>query len=179
MHVANFHLEQFGVLWPVLAFACIFMLALLQCAGDRTSSSRTDFDWNQTTRIVYIYGDSSLPPQYHRSYRIDVTPVQARVTVDSYGTILAERNYTITRTEFDGLLNSLSKNDIRKVPQRDDEGCTGGASETISIYNEQNPTFSGQVYHCGGEDSGDLGGNIQGFADHLRNLIPDLPDLLK
>jgi hypothetical protein len=179
MLIAKFHLEQIISPWPGLPLMGTFALAVLQCACDRADSSKSETDWSQTTRIVYLYGDSSVPPQYHRSYRIEISPTEAKLTVDSYGTVLADKSYSITRDEFDSILNSLSRNVIRKVPQRDDEGCTGGTSETISTSKQQQVTFSGRVYHCGGEDTGDLGGNVGGFADDLRALIPELQDLLR
>jgi hypothetical protein len=179
MHIATFHLEQMSVLWPVLTLMAFILSAVLQPVCEGAVLSGSEIDWDGTTRIVYLYGDSSVPPQYHRSYRIDVSSMEARITVDSYGSVLADRSYRIMRSDFDGLLDSLASNAIRNVPPRDNDGCTGGTSETISTFNQQTLTFSGQVYHCGGEDSGNLGGNIQGFADDLRALFPELADLLR
>lgn len=136
-------------------------------------------NWRDTTQLVYRYGDSSVPPQHHRSYRIDVTASVLEVTVDSYGDILAHESYDITREQFDGLLASLSRNAIRNVDFRDSGGCTGGTTETISTYSKGTLIFSGTVYHCGGQDFGDLGGSVKAFADNLRALVPDLPDLLQ
>jgi hypothetical protein len=179
MHIATVHLEQMSVLWPGLMLMGFFLSTVLQPACEDAVSSGSEIDRDGITRIVYQYGDSSVPPQYHRSSRIDVSPMGARITVDSYGSVLADKSYRIMRSDFDGLLDSLSSNAIRNVPSRDNEGCTGGTSETISTFNQQTLTFSGQVYHCGGEDSGNLGGNIREFADDLRALFPELADLLR
>jgi len=47
----------------------------------------------ETTKIIYSYGDSSVPPQYHRSYTITVTNEKLHIVVDSYGDILHEKEY--------------------------------------------------------------------------------------
>ena len=40
------------------------------------------------------------------------------------------------------------------------------------IMDEEKEIFSGTVYHCGGIDSGNLGGDIKSFANDVKNLIP-------
>lgn len=119
MHTAKLHLRHIGLLWPMGTFA----FAVLKCAGNGGSLLGSEIDWSQTTQIVYQYDDSSVPPQYHRSYRIDVSPVEARVTIDSYGTVLADKSHMVIRAEFDGLLESLSRNAIRNVLPRDNDRC--------------------------------------------------------
>jgi len=128
--------------------------------------------------IVYRFGDASVPPQYHRSYTITVTAGQARVVVDSYGDVLAEQAYEITREEFEDIVRSLSRHRIGRAELGEDEGCTGGTTETIRYSDATHELFSGSVYHCGGRDSGNLGGDARGFADEVRRLIPDLANLL-
>ena len=128
--------------------------------------------------IVYCFGDASVPPQYHRSYTITVTPGQARVAVDSYGDVLAEKAHEITREEFEDIVRSLSRHRIGSAELGEDEGCTGGTTETIRYSDGMNELFSGSVYHCGGRDSGDLGGDVRGFAEEVGKLIPDLGKLL-
>ena len=128
--------------------------------------------------IVYCFGDASVPPQYHRSYTITVTPGQARVVVDIYGDVLAEKGYEITREEFEDIVRSLSRHRIGRAELGEDEGCTGGTTETICYSDVVRELFSGSVYHCGGRDSGNLGGDVRGFAEEVRKLIPDLGELL-
>jgi hypothetical protein len=76
--------------------------------------------------IVYRFGDASVPPQYHRSYTITVTAGQARVVVDSYGDVLAEKAYEITRKEFEDIVRSLSRHRIGRAELGDDEGIRQG-----------------------------------------------------
>jgi hypothetical protein len=130
-------------------------------------------------KIVYRFGDAPVPPAFHRSYEIIVTRDQVRVTVDRYGEVLATRSYGITRDQFEGVVASLRRASIRRVPRREgDPGCTGGTSEAIAVSNGQGQVFSGIVHHCGGEDTGTLAGDTTRFAADLRRLVPDLGALL-
>ena len=129
--------------------------------------------------IIYAFGDASVPPQYHRSYTITVTPGAAALVVDSYGAVLAEKTYEITPERFREIVASLKRRGIEHAALEDDDGCTGGTTETVSLSNGEKEVFSATVYHCGGRDSGNLGGDVKGFADDVRELTPDLAELLK
>ncbi|EKV03083.1 hypothetical protein Lepto7375DRAFT_5358 [Leptolyngbya sp. PCC 7375] len=52
------------------------------------------------TKIVYRFRDASVPPRYHKSYRISVTSSEANIVVNSYGRQLNERTIQISPTEF-------------------------------------------------------------------------------
>ena len=130
-------------------------------------------------QIAYGFGDASVPQQFHRSYRITVSPGEVSITVDSYGDILAEKTYEIADEQFREVVASLTRNQIRHVaPREGDPGATGGTSETISYWDAEREIFSGTVYHCAGRDTGTLGGNVKGFADDIKRLVPDLARLL-
>jgi len=131
------------------------------------------------TEIRYQFWDASVPPDCHRSYSITITAREARVVVDSYGDILAERTYPVTESQFEELRESLEANRISNCTLTDDETCTGGTSERISCSGPEGESFSGTVYHCGGSDTGDLCGDISAFARDVKNLIPGLDELLK
>ncbi len=75
--------------------------------------------WKDATGIVYEFGDSSVPPQYHRSFVISVTDGNASVVVNSYGEILAEGSYQITRKQFKRVLKALTVADISTIQEGD------------------------------------------------------------
>ena len=126
-------------------------------------------------RIEYRFEDSSVPPEYHRSYTITVTHQEATIVVDSYGDILAEERYAITEEQFLEIGKSLVDNRIRYVHLRLDgeDGCTGGTSETVAYSDGEGESFRAYAYHCGGHSGGLLGGNIENFSNDIRQLIPD------
>jgi hypothetical protein len=129
-------------------------------------------------KITYSFTDSSVPPEYHRSYGITITADKIIVVVDSYGEILAEKRYEIANNQFDDIVNSLKRNKIKNCTSGYDKGCSGGTIERISFSDEKSEIFSGSVYHCGGRDTGNLCGDITNFTDDIKNLVPDLKSLL-
>jgi len=131
------------------------------------------------TGIAYHFGDASVPPHCHRSYSITVTAAEARVVVDSYGEILADETYPIASEQFDDLKKALVDRRIMNCVSTDDEGCTGGTSERISYCDGEKELFSGTVYHCGQNDTGNLCGDISEFAEDVTTLIPDIERLLQ
>ena len=159
-----------GLLWCIL-----FTIIAVGC-NDDGENNMTD---EVIQEIKYYFGDASVPPEYHRSYAITVTPDMVRIVVDSYGEILADEKYGITDEQFDDVRNSLERNEIRNCTLGEDEGCSGGTSERISFADDENEIFSGSVYHCGGKDTGNLCGDISSFAGKVKNLVPNLDALLQ
>ena len=70
------------------------LLALLGCGcNSQHLSTSTDVlvtseVMNETNKVEYRYGDSSLPPDYHRSYTITITEDKKTISIDSYGKVL-------------------------------------------------------------------------------------------
>ncbi|OQY04170.1 MAG: hypothetical protein B6I22_10135 [Desulfobacteraceae bacterium 4572_123] len=117
-------------------------------------------------QIIYHYRDASAPGL-------------VKITVDSYGDILSEKNYTLSDKQYDNVIHSLKKIEIGKAEFTEDNGCTGGTSEIISFFESRDEIISGTVYHCGGKDTGNLKGDIRAFADDVKKLVPDLDKLLQ
>jgi hypothetical protein len=55
---------------------------------------------------------------------------------------------------------------------KDNLGCTGGTSETVTIKDGAETIFTGSVYHCGGVDSGNLCGNTKLLVTELDTFLP-------
>ena len=165
----------------VLALALSVGTVLVACGEDNgTDTDGDDYpDYDGIQAITYYYGDASVSPEYHRSYSIKVTTDSVRVVVDSYGDTLAIGEYGSTGAKFEGVLGSLKSNGIRSCSLGSNDGCTGGTSEAVSCSDGVNEVFSGEVYHCGGRNFGNLCGNIVAFSDDIENLIPNLNSLLQ
>lgn len=168
-----------------LVFLCIalWIIIILSCFNNcdidnRSVSEQVELK-NQIQKIVYQFIDSSVPPEYHRSYTITVSPQKMKIVVDSYGDILAVKEYEIEKEQFEYVLESFFKNHIRNENLGDEGGCTGGTTEKLSLLNDEKEIFNGIVYHCGGKDFGNMRGNIKNFAENLVRLIPDFKALLK
>ncbi|MEM8534742.1 MAG: hypothetical protein AAGF95_28130 [Chloroflexota bacterium] len=134
-------------------------------------------------RIEYRFRDSSVPPEYHRSYTIIATPQEATIVVDSYGDILAEERYIITEQQFRAIGQSLVDNRIRYAPLSflfRENDCEGGTRETV-VYSDGNKKLF-RAYGARPNTRGECGyglldGNIEKFSSDIRQLIPDFDTL--
>lgn len=125
----------------------------------------------EPTRIEYRFTDSSVPPQYHRSWTLVATPDDAQITVDSYGDVLAEKSATMPPDVWDALIAHLPSASSADGPA---EGCTGGTSMSVLITSGESIVIERQGDNCGGvEPMADVADWIQ----PARDLFPPMTDL--
>jgi hypothetical protein len=165
-------MKRISYVFPVI-LAVIILCTTESCADKKLSKKKI-------TKIVYSYGDASVPPKYHRSYTITATKDEIRIVVDSYGNILADTTYQMDKQKFDVLSDKLCKTKLKnKKKTEDTEGCTGGTSRYIKVFSGENIVLNGYAYFCGGEIFGDLDGDINSFAAEIKSFIPDIDKLLE
>jgi len=164
----------------------VFLLSILTTAGfgsgtaaEAPAGGPAVFDAAAVDRIVYHFQDASVPPPYHRSYTIDVTQKSVRIVVDSYGDVLADEVFHVDSLQFDRLKQILRKSGLHKCQLDAETGCTGGTGERINLYAGEKELFAGNVYHCGGQKSGNLCGDLASLADAVKALIPEIESLLQ
>ncbi len=133
----------------------------------------------KTQKIEYQFGDASVPPQFHRSYSITITMDTLRIVVDSYGEILQEKSFSFTVDDFNKVKLVIKKNKIGNIDLGEYDGCTGGTTESLTLYGRNEVLFTGTVYHCGGNDYGDISGDINRLAEGIKNLVPGMNGLLQ
>lgn len=170
-HAARWRLGRVALVCLVAA------LAALSACGPSDSGSTTPSPSPSTTQsqagevgtITYRYGDSSVPPKYHRSYTLTVTPKSASIVVDSYGEVLATDETAITESEWDAILTAY-----RAVPataSQSPAGCAGGTSRGWVVTNTAGVQLNSlQVYVC--SDSPE----IEAVADQMAAVFTPLLD---
>jgi len=156
----------------------ILLIPLLLLAGCGVKMVQ-DHTLAKVNKMVYHFGDSSVPPEYHRSYTITVTENDARIVVDSYGNILNESTVAVSSSGFKAILDVIKKSGIGNRSRRGDDGCVGGTMESMNLFVGQSEVFSGSVYYCGGEDYGDLCGNIENVSKKMKGLFPNFSILVE
>ena len=154
----------------------LLIIFLLTSSGTLINQTKNDVE---ITKIIYHFGDASVPPMYHRSYTVEINKDSLNIVVNSYGDILAEKSYQLDSLQFDSIVANIDSCKIENQKNKKNRGCTGGTSESISYFKGEDKMFSGYVYHCGGDDYGDMKGEIRGFGKDVRKLIPDLDSLLR
>lgn len=134
---------------------------------------------SNVTMISYSFHDSSVPPPYHRSYDINISPNELHITVNSYGDILADETIELEQSDFSNLIKTI--NDARLVSGRIESElrCTGGTSESLNIFENNAEVYSGYFDHCGGTKIPESSGNVKQVIQTIKNLVPNLEEMLK
>lgn len=161
---------------PMKYFSFLLLVSALfvACGSNQKSTGAVEPKANYD-KLVYRFGDASLPPQYHRSYTVTVTETKMNVLVDSYGEKIEEKSFDLKSGDFKGLMDAFTKAGIKNCDMKDEPGCTGGTSEGVTLYNKDAKTFEGSVYHCGGSDSGSLCGDTKALIAHIKGMVIGFP----
>ena len=153
-----------------------FAFLISGCSGKLIDSKQL----MNADKIIYRFKDSSVPPQYHRSYEIAVTKNEARIVVDSYGDILSKDVVKLKDEQFAEVLETIKQAKIAHISDTSDDGsCSGGTSEYIDISDGKKKIIDGNVYHCGKQDFGNMIGDFDVLSDKLKSLFPNFQTLLK
>ncbi len=124
--------------------------------------------------ITYVFTDSSVPPPYHRSWKLTVTAEQSAITVLTYGSVLAQRSAATATGVWDllarGFPSALESADLaarRTTP----EGCTGGTAEAIRVAAGPAVLVDQSVYNCGGTNA-DVAEAFRAWIAPARSQFP-------
>lgn len=133
----------------------------------------------KVVNIVFHYQDSSVPPEDHRSYTISAYPDSISIIVDSYGDIINEKTFNLSKEKFDSLIMALDKNKIKNCKETNHKGCTGGTSRSVIVYGESETFTNGTMSMCGGKITGNLTGNVDEFSKLIKSYIPDISRVIR
>jgi hypothetical protein len=123
-------------------------------------------------KIEYRFHDSSVPPEYHRSYSWIITPNTISYIADSYGTILQDTTIQITVEKWERCKTAFLKCEIKNHKETHSNlGCTGGTGISIRTWLNGTENFYGSNYYCGGKVEGNLQGNTKKFLEEIKTLL--------
>ena len=76
--------------------------------------------------------------------------------------------------KFKEIMELARKVELGKDGAKENDGCTGGTSESLKILDSKGiETFNGSVYHCGGTDYGSLIGDTASIKTKIIALFPN------
>lgn len=122
--------------------------------------------------VTYAFRDSSVPPPYHRSFVITVDRHTARIVVDSYGAVLADRTVPTPPGVWEQLANTVGDLDGIHI-EEPEQGCTGGTGFTLSV-SDGGFTLEGAA--CGGANS-NAEQRVAAWIRPARSLFPPMEQL--
>lgn len=151
---------------PVLA-AVVVLLAVTACGDDTPSAPAA-----ARAELTYAYQDSSVPPEYHRSYTLELTGgddgAHGVLVVDSYGDELHRVDVDVEPAVWEQAVADLAA--LAPTESGADEGCAGGTGRSVELDVAGEEVMTADLEVCGGEGADD--------ADELDAVIaPLLADL--
>ncbi len=151
-------------------------LILFTLLGIFTVSCKTPGDFD-SIKIKYI--DSSVPPQYHRSYTFFATENSIRLSVYSYGNILNDTTITITSNQFNEIRQTVKSAKLKSRQEKNNSDCTGGTALEIVLFKNNTKVFEGHTYLCGGSTYGNLSGDIDSILSKFKSFFDNFEQYLK
>lgn len=144
---------------PTLAIVLVVPLLLAACADE--GGDRLTGDLDPASAVVeYRYRDSSVPPEYHRSYTLTVGAGEARVVVDAYGDELHDVTEPVSDADWRALLDRVEAVDPGTGGADGEDGCAGGTGRALRVtdagHGDDAPALDVSVEVCnGGEQQAD------------------------
>ena len=153
---------------------------IMACSNGQKRDNPVNETEVSISKFVYEFTDSSVPPEYHRSYVLTVTKKEIHVVVDSYGNVLTDTTIEISEEDFSGLCRSFEKAKIEECDDPNRNDCDGGTMHELEVFDKSGEKYiEGYMYWCAAEPEGTLCGDLFGFADEIKKMIPDFTALLK
>jgi hypothetical protein len=154
------------------ASALALAIAATACGGDDDD----DITLGDDAQVTYHFGDSSVPPEYHRSYTLTVGPTEVHAVIDSYGDVLEDVTTPLPEEVWDQLVADID--DVSGLdPDGDDEGCAGGTSRELQVSDGGESVLHESFGVCGGSNSGDATA-VDTYIQPVIDAIPDWDTLV-
>jgi hypothetical protein len=142
------------------------------CGGGKelaTTEVTTDAIYDE---VIYNFHGAAVAPQYHRSYQIKVTPTHITKLVTSYSETISTTQNKIPAGAYDEVIAVFKAAGIKNCTiDIASIGCTGGTGESISCMKNEVEKFNGSLDHCGGNDSGNICGDLPTLLEKLNSLL--------
>ncbi len=125
--------------------------------------------------IQYDFQDSSVPPQYHRSYVLTITEAESQIVVDSYGDVLADETVPTSAEVWQQLSDGYPDVAALVLSPRVEE-CTGGTSFDLTVTQPKQTLLQMQADMCGGGNE-DVDRVVTDWLAPARAQFPPMSDL--
>lgn len=150
-------------------------LALGAACGDDSTGSVESIDLSDDATIEYVFTDSSVPPEFHRSYTLTIESDDVHAVVDSYGDEIGETSAPVT----EGLWGSLAlqADEMAKIePDEAADGCAGGTKRDLTVVDRDETVIDLSFSVCEGNE--DQAARVDAYIDPVIAVIPDWDSVL-
>jgi len=116
----------------------VAFMSMIGCSGSLSDAAGLSSLDPAATQIEYRFNDSSLPPEYHRSYTVTADEGQVHIVVDSYGDVLHDETAALDDQTWLTLL-SAAKN-LGAVSSGEQDECPPGSTSRDLLISEAGDT---------------------------------------
>ncbi len=139
------------------------------------STAMGEADLPPAATVTYEFHDSSVPPPFHRSFKLVFDRSRARIVVDSYGDVLADRTALVSPAAWDAVSAGFPAVSGLVVAEPA-QGCTGGTGFAATVAEDGTVRFSLSGLACGGVNS-DAADRLAEWVRPVRALFPPMNEL--
>lgn len=120
---------------PLLLVLLVIAVLGAGCNDDPSTHIDRGAPADPATASVHVhFTDSSVPPEYHRSWDLELDQQRVRLVVDSYGDVIARKTVKMPRAKWERFVADLADHlDTLDDPEAVDPGCTGGTTMSLQI----------------------------------------------
>lgn len=153
---------------------------LISCSNTKKVISDNSKGNTKMNYLKFRFGDSSVAPEYHRSFELTFKNNSVKIVVNSYGDILTDETIKLKSDKVNEAFSLIEKHNIsKKATANESHGCTGGTSYYVTYGIDDKATFDASTYKCGRSFYGNLTGDVTGLENDLKALIPNFSNYLK
>jgi hypothetical protein len=148
------------------ALALALTVVVVACSDDSGSSPEAGLSADAV--ITYEFRDSSVPPEYHRSYTLTVRRDEVHVVVDSYGDVIGETTEPLPEDVWDGLVAGFD--DVATIESVDSD-CTGGTGRALRVTEGDEVVVDFSLSPCQGEGEAEAD-EVDSYVEPVIDTIP-------
>lgn len=123
--------------------------------------------------VQYRYTDASIPPEYHRSYTLQVRKDLTTITVDSYGDLLFEGQATTTPQAWQALSEGYAG--LAALTSPPQGTCTGDTSSSVTVSSGGQELIDLFASSC--DEASVVAGQLDDWIAPARALFPAMEQM--
>lgn len=121
-----------------------------------------------TTEVLVEFRDSSVPPEFHRSWTLTLDQDRIHVVVDSYGDVIAEETAAMPGDRWDSFVEDLPQalEDLGEPEPVD--GCAGATGMELTVSGGADTSLD--LDNCD-EGNEEISGDIEEMLEPFTRLV--------
>lgn len=151
----------------VVTTLSLWMTSMASCGTGGRSGPQDPAGGDPATTVVVRFHDSSVPPEYHRSWTLRLSDQRISLVVDSYGDVVARETAPMPRRMWADFVAGLD-DELAALPDPvEGEVCPGGTSVDFEV-TQAGDELTSLVVPAPCEPGTDVNGEV---TDRIMTLV--------